>query len=142
MQSVNEGFIAASASVIYEFLMNIENRSKYIPQLKEVIPIDPLPFKEGSKYIEVAEIASRQLKTTYQITVLVENRMISAQTVESIFPIQVDLLLSEQNNGTQLTIQLEFQLSGIFKLGASIVKGIVDSQSRGILRRIRSEFES
>lgn len=142
MPSINEEFINAKASDIYDFLMNIDNRSKYIPQLKEVIPIDPLPFKEGSKYVEVAEIAGRQLKTMYQITVLVENQIISARTVESIFPIQVDLLLDQQTDGTWLKIKLEFQLSGIFKLGASIVKGIVDSQARGILSRIRAEFES
>jgi len=121
--------------------MDIDNRSKYIPQLKEVIPIDPLPFEEGSKYIEVATIAGRSLKTTYQITVLVENQIISARTVKSIFPIQVDLLLQPIGTATRLTIQLEFQLKGIFKLASNIVKGIVDDQSRGILRRIKSELD-
>ena len=140
MQSVNTIDVNASAERIFTFLMDINNRSKYIPQLKEVIPLDPLPFKEGSKYIEVASIAGRSLKTTYQITVLVENQIISARTVESIFPIQVDLLLEPKDGFTRLTIQLEFQLKGIFKLASNIVKGIVDDQSRGILQRIKTEL--
>lgn len=140
MKSVNTIEVSATAERIYAFLMDINNRSKYIPQLKEVIPIDPLPFTEGSKYVEVATIAGRSLKTTYQITVLVENQIISARTIKSIFPIQVDLLLDEQEGFTRLTIQLEFQLKGIFKLASNIVKGIVDDQSRGILQRIKSEL--
>jgi len=140
MKSVNTIDVDAAPERIYDFLMNIDNRSRYIPQLKEVIPLDPLPFKEGSKYIEVATIAGRSLKTIYQITVLVENQIISARTVKSIFPIQVDLILEPIGKATRLTIQLEFQLKGIFKLASNIVKGIVDDQSRGILRRIKSEL--
>jgi len=140
MKSVNTIDVATTPEQIYSFLMNIDNRSRYIPQLTEVIPIDPLPFKEGSKYIEVATIAGRSLKTTYQITVLVENQIISARTVKSIFPIQVDLLLQPIGTSTRLTIQLEFQLKGIFKLASNIVKGIVDDQSIGILKRIKSEL--
>ena len=141
MLSVNTIDVNAPADEIFSYLLNIDNRSKYIPQLKEVIPIDPLPFKEGSRYIEVANIAGRNLSTTYQITVLVENQIISARTVKSIFPIQVDLLLDSRGATTRLTIQLEFQLKGIFKLASGIVKGIVDDQSRGILSRIKSELE-
>lgn len=142
MKSVNDILVDASPSKIYAFLMDVDNRSKYIPQLKEIILIDPLPFKEGSKYIEVASIAGRSLRTTYQITVLVKDQIISARTVKSIFPIQVDLLLDPIESSTRLTIQLEFQLSGIFKLASNIVKGIVDDQSRGILKRIKSEMET
>lgn len=141
MQSRNLIEVNAPTNEIFTYLLDINNRSKYIPQLKEVIPIDPLPFKEGSRYIEVATIAGRELKTTYQITVLLENQIISARTVESIFPIQVDLLLQDHGNSTTLIIQLEFQLKGIFKLGSKFVKRIVDDQSIGILNRIKSEFE-
>ena len=141
MLSRNSIEVSAPADEIFTYLLDINNRSKYIPQLKEVIPIDPLPFKEGSKYIEVATIAGLELRTTYQITVLVKNQMIRARTVESIFPIQVDLLLEPIDGITRLTIQLEFQLKGIFKLGSKVVKRIVDEQSRGILTRIQTELE-
>lgn len=142
MESVNVIDVLAPASTVYDFLLNIDNRSRYIPQLKEVIPLDPLPFKEGSKYIEVATIAGQVLKTTYQITVLVEDQIISARTVKSIFPIQVDLLLQPEDDYTRVTIQLEFQLKGIFKLASNLVKGVVDDQAQGILKRIKSELEA
>jgi len=141
MKSINTIEVEAQASDIFTYLMDIKNRGKYIPQLKDVIPIDPLPFKEGSKYIEVATIANRELRTTYQITVLVKDQIISARTIDSIFPIQVDLLLQSMDDYTRLTIQLEFQLKGIFKLGSKFVKRIVDEQSRGILARIKDELD-
>ncbi|MBT8219317.1 MAG: SRPBCC family protein [Bacteroidia bacterium] len=141
MQSINNIYIEATTDTIYPYLLDVDNRSAYIPQLKRVDLIDPLPFKEGSKYIEVATIAGQELKTTYQITVLVPGRIISARTVKSIFPIQVDLLLEPQDTGTNITIQLEFTLRGIFKLASGIVKGIVDEQSRGILTRLKRELE-
>ena len=114
---------------IFNYLLDVDNRKSYIPALEEVIMLDPLPIKEGSRYTEVAEIAGQRLKTTYQVIELIPNQRTSAKTIKSIFPIRADLDLIEVNKATELQISLEFTLTGIFKLGAGVVKGIVNKQA-------------
>ena len=134
-------FIEASPSKIFAYLMDVNNRKSYIPALEEVILLDKGPIRKGSKYIEVANIAGRRLKTTYQVIEFEENKHTAAKTLKSIFPIRADLDLEAGQGGTNLIISLNFQLKGIFKLGASVVKSIVNQQARGILEKIKTNLE-
>lgn len=141
MTSEQSIFIKASPVTIFNYLMDVNNRKSYIPALEEVIMLDKGPIKKGSRYIEVANIAGRRLKTTYQVIEFEQNKHTAAQTLESIFPIRADLDLTESSGGTELTISLNFKLKGIFKFGASFVKGIVDQQAQGILVKIKEALE-
>lgn len=141
MTSEQSIFIKAVPSTIFTYLMDVNNRKSYIPALEEVIMLDKGPIKKGSRYIEVANIAGRRLKTTYQVIEFEKNKHTAAQTLESIFPIRADLDLEERAGGTELKISLNFKLKGIFKLGASFVKGIVDQQAQGILEKIKEALE-
>lgn len=134
-------FIKAKPAKIFTYLNDIKNRKSYIPALDEVILLDEGPIRKGSRYIEVANIAGRKLKTTYQVTAFEENKHVTAKTLKSIFPIQADLDLKEVQGGTELTISLNFTLKGIFKLGSSVVKGIVMQQAQGILEKIKANLE-
>jgi len=134
--------IKASRERIFSYLMNVENRVDYIPALENVIMLDEGPIGVGSKYIEVAEIAGRKLKTTYEVIEFEKNTHTAAQTIKSIFPIRADLDLIEKQGYTSLVITLTFQLSGIFKLASKIVEGIVTQQATGILKRIKRNVES
>jgi len=133
--------INASKETIFSFLIDVDNRNEYIPALERVILIDPLPLRKGSRYTEIAVIAGRQLRTTYQITELEENQKIKAKTLKSIFPIEVQLLIKESSNQSILNISLDFELKGIFKLASGIVKGIVQQQTFDILSKIKQKIE-
>lgn len=133
--------IQDTADSVFDYLIDVNNRSDYVPALEEVIMIDALPLREGSRYIEVATIGGRRLETTYQITFYQKNKRLSAKTLKSIFPIEVDLLLNEKDNTTLLLINMEFTLKGIFKVASGIVSGIVRSQAKGILRKVKRNIE-
>ncbi len=133
--------IKASAEKIFSYLLAVENRKDYIPALEEVIMLDPLPIQEGSRYIEVAQIAGRRMETTYQVTTLINNRQLSAKTLKSVFPIRADLILVDQKVVSTLQIQLDFQLSGIFRLASGIIRGIVRQQARDILHKLKQNLE-
>ncbi len=134
--------IKAPVEEIFKYLLAVENRKDYIPALEEVIMLDPLPIQEGSRYIEVAQIAGRRLKTTYQVTTLVNNRQLSARTLESVFPIRADLILADQKVVSTLQIQLDFQLNGVFKLASGIIRSIVRQQAQDILGKLKNNLES
>lgn len=134
--------INADPETIFAYLMDIQNRKSYIPALEQVILLDEGPIRKGTRYIEVANIAGRRLETTYQVIEFEKNKHTAAQTLKSIFPIRADLDLISIEQGTALTIRLNFKLKGIFKLGASIVKGIVNQQAKSILEKIKTNIET
>ncbi|MEO1259014.1 MAG: SRPBCC family protein [Bacteroidota bacterium] len=133
--------IAAPAPTIFNYLLEVENRKDYIPALEEVILLDSPPIRLGSRYIEVANIAGRRLRTTYQVIAFEENKLMSAKTLESIFPIQADLRLLEKTDGCVLQINLSFQLKGVLRLAAGVVSGIVSQQARDILKKVKYNLE-
>lgn len=134
--------IKATSEIIFSYLIDIKNRKDYIPALEEVVMLDPLPIQKGSRYIEIAEIAGRRLETTYQVIKFEENKLISAKTLKSIFPIQADLILEKKGTGSLLKINLDFQLKGVFRLASGIVKGIVALQARSILEKVQQNLEA
>lgn len=133
--------IKAPVEKLFSYLIDVNNRKDFIPALEEVVLLDPPPIKQGSRYIEIAEIAGRRLETTYQVIQYKKNELISARTLESIFPIQADLHLTARDETSIMTIQLDFQLKGIFRIASGIVKGIVNQQAISILNQIKEQLE-
>lgn len=134
--------IASKHKAVWDYLMHLDNRKDYIPALEEVIMLTPLPIKLGTQYIEVAEIGGRRLKTTYEITEFEPYEYAMAQTIDSIFPIKAETLLTDMGRGqTELRIDLDFKLKGIFKMASGIVGGIVRTQAKGILKKVKDNVE-
>jgi ribosome-associated toxin RatA of RatAB toxin-antitoxin module len=126
---------------LFTYLSDVSKRIDYIPMLEDLILLDEPPIKLGSRYIEVANIAGRQLKTTYQVVELQAPERIKVKTIKSVFPIEASLQLEEQSGATLLTLELNFSLSGIYKLGAPVVRGIVQQQAKDILGRLEVIFK-
>ncbi len=136
-----EIIIQQSPERIFAYLQEVNNRSEYIPLLEEVILLDDPPLRVGSRYIEVSTIAGQKLRTTYQVKDWIKNRKISVQTLKSVFPIQVDLNLMEREGGTALQILLDFELTGVYRLAAPLIRAIVRQQAQDILLRLRRILE-
>ncbi|MFK7775937.1 MAG: SRPBCC family protein [Saprospiraceae bacterium] len=133
--------IEATTNSVFDYLVNVENRKDYIPALEKVVMLDPLPIQLGSRYIEVAKIAGRRLETTYQVINFEKNKRLSAKTIESIFPIQADLSLEKNGKGCELRINLNFKLTGVFRMASGVIKGIVNQQAKDILQKVKTNIE-
>ena len=133
--------IKADKNRVFSYLNQVEKRTEYIPMLDEVIPIDSPPIRLGSRYIEVATIAGRDLKTTYQVIEWEQDKRVKVKTIKSIFPITAEMELSESEGHTIVQLQLTFTLKGIYRLGAPIIRGIVQQQAVDILRKLKKNIE-
>lgn len=133
--------IKAKPALLFAYLNDVNNRQSFIPALEKVVLLDEAPIRLGSRYVEVANIAGRRLETTYQVIEFEKNKHVAVKTLQSIFPIRVDMDLVEQQGGTALSIKLDFTLKGIFRLGASVVKGVVNQQAKSILEQIKQNVE-
>ena len=127
---------------VFEYLLQIQNRTKIIPLLEDIILLDPLPITVGSRYIEVSTIAGQSLKTTYEVVEVIQNEQIRVKTVKSIFPIAVMLRLNPAGSTeTVVEITLDFTLKGLYRLAAPVVQGIVKQQAREILLNLKGQLE-
>lgn len=133
--------ITAVAKTVFAYLNEVEKRTEYIPMLDEVILLDPPPIRLGSRYVEVATIAGRDLKTTYQVIEWEENRKVKVKTIKSIFPIVAEMELQEEGAQTIVLLRLSFILKGIYRLAAPIVRGIVQQQAKDILLKLKQNIE-
>jgi len=133
--------IKRPAEQLFSYLIDVKNRRDYIPLLEEVIFLDPPPLKLGSRYTEVSTIAGRQFRTTYRVTAFKVNRNISVKTIESVFPIQVNLSLLPLENLTILKLQMKLKLTGMFRIAAPVIRGIVQQQARDILQKMKTQVE-
>lgn len=133
--------IQAKPATVFAFLVDINNRMIYIPRLEKVTMLNELPIRKGSRYIELSTIGGQLIESTYKVIEYIENEKITSKTLKSLFPIEVDLVVAPSESGTKLSIHLEFQLTGIYRLASSIVKGKVEQQAIQILENVKTELE-
>jgi carbon monoxide dehydrogenase subunit G len=134
-------FIEEKLPIVFEYLTVVENRKDYVPALEKVIMLNTSSIQLGSQFTEVSKIAGRRLETTYEVVGFEKNKRISAKAIESIFPIQADLLVAKNGKGCDLTISLDFKLTGILKMASGVVKGIINQRAKDILRNIKKNIE-
>jgi carbon monoxide dehydrogenase subunit G len=141
--SISENIhVNAPVTETFLFLTDPKSRKRIIPLLEEIIFLDDNPLQVGSKYVEISTIVGRRFETTYMVVVFDENKQISVVTVESVFPIRVDLILKKELAGTTISLDMTLQLKGVFAFGSPVVKNIVTQQAREILRKTKQILEN
>ncbi len=134
--------IQAPIEKVFAYLNLVDQRTNYIPMLSEVIMLDAPPIQVGSRYIEVATIAGQDLKTTYQVVEWEKNKYIKVKTIQSVFPIQAEMILDPSGGGTHIELALSFTLKGMYRLAAPLIRGIVQQQASEILDRLKKILEA
>jgi len=134
--------IKAPIEKVFAYLNLVDQRTNYIPMLSEVIMLDEPPIQVGSRYIEVATIAGQDLKTTYQVVEWEENRYIKVKTIQSVFPIQAEMILNANGANTNIELALTFTLKGMYRLATPLIRGIVQQQASEILDRLKKILEA
>lgn len=120
----------------------MDNRKDYIPALESIEFPDGRALRVGFRYVEVARIAGRSVRTTYEVTALEEDREMAVRSVDGLFPIAVRLLLLEKEGLSRLTIMLTASLSGVYRLASPVIRPIIEQQAREILENVKANLES
>ena len=142
MNLQEEIIIDSPIDQVFSYLNEPTNRPDYIPMLEEVILLDAPPIRLGSRYIEVSTIAGRKLKTTYQVVAMEKNEQIRVKTLKSVFPIQVEMKFQPRENLSAIQLIMDFELTGIYRLAAPLIRGIVQQQAQELLRRLKHILET
>ena len=135
-------YLNASTDTVFKYLLNLENRLDYVPGIKQVSLLSPLPIRVGSQYMEKTRIAGRLTEAIYEITSLKEGHEISIESIKSAFPIRVVMRLSPNKEGSVLSIELTYSLSGMYRLASKIIDPMIELQTTEIGRNIKREVES
>lgn len=141
LEVIENILVNAEQQSVFEFLMDPSSRKQIIPLLEDVVFLDEGDLDLGSRYIEISTIAGRRLETTYEVVGIEKYTYLAVATVESIFPIRVNMYLENKGPATKVEIRIQFTLKGIFAMGSGVVRQIVGQQTRNILTKIKSHFE-
>ena len=101
---------------------------------------DP-PHGVGSKTKDVIKLLGRRIESESEITAWDPPGM-AASKVTKPFPGEFTARFSEQGEGTKLTLQVQGELSGIFKIAEGLLKGQVEKSFEADLNALKLILES
>ncbi len=99
---------------VFAFVSNSENRPKWVPVI-EVQKMTAGPIGIGTTFRNVVTMMGRQQESILEVVEYLPNEKYTFKTLWP-FPCQLHHSLAPAAGGTQVTLKLEAQLSGFFKL--------------------------
>ena len=81
----------------------------------------------GSQFTEVRKFMGREMRTTLQITELQPNKVYAAKTLSGPVPYEVKVNFESVDGGTKMTIIVEAEPGGFFKLAEGAVRKQLES---------------
>jgi uncharacterized protein YndB with AHSA1/START domain len=106
--------INRSVEDVFAFVSNSENRPKWVP-VKEVQKTTAGPIGVGTTFSNVIKMMGRDQVSSLEVVEYLPNQAYTFKT-DWPFPCHLHHTLNPIEDGTQVTLRLEAQLSGFFKL--------------------------
>lgn len=106
--------INRSAEEVFAFVANSENRPKWVPVM-EVQKTSAGPIGIGTTFRNVVKMMGRPWESLLEVVEYLPNKHYTFKTTWP-FPCQLHHILAPVAGGTQVTLRLEGQLGGFYKL--------------------------
>ena len=95
----------------------------------------------GSRYLDVSKFLGKEMKSTMEITAFKENEKWAAKVIKGPVPHEVTMTYNKLPEGTKLTIAVEGESKGFFKLAEGIVASSIEKDMEESLNRLKSILE-
>ncbi len=99
---------------VFVFVSNSENRPKWVP-VKEVRKTTTGPIGVGTTFTNVIKMMGRDQVSSLEVVEYLPNQAYTFKTAWP-FPCHLHHTLNPSGDGTRVTLRLEAQLNGFFKL--------------------------
>lgn len=117
--------IARPAHEVFEFMSDFTNNPRWQRGMKTcTITSDP-PLGLGSTYDQVAEMAGREIVSSFEVVAYEPGRMVKATTTQSTFPITFTRMVEPTADGCRVSAVVEGDASGVFRLLAPVMPMMV-----------------
>ena len=126
---------------VFAYATNLDNLTKWQNGV-ESVAVEGNPNAAGGKYTEVRKFMGREMKTTLEITAYKPNAKWAAKVLEGPVPYEVLATYESANGGTKVTMHIDGEPSGFFKLAQGAVQKQLDSSMEEDLQRLKEHVEA
>jgi uncharacterized membrane protein len=95
----------------------------------------------GSHYTEVRKFVGREMRSVLEITAFEPNTLWASRVVKGPVPYNVSAKFAPQEGGTRLTLRLDGEPTGFFKMAEGMVKGQLEKSMEEDLSRVKGILE-
>jgi len=126
---------------VFAYATNIENITKWQEGV-ESIEVEGDPNAVGGKYTEVRKFLGREMKTTLEITAHESNAKWAAKVLQGPVPYDVVASYEPSAGGTKVTMHIDGEPSGFFKLAQGAVQKQLNTSMEEDLQRLKEQVEA
>jgi carbon monoxide dehydrogenase subunit G len=131
--------IACPPSKAFAFVSDPRNLPKWQPAVSEV-QLDG-DAAVGSQFVESRQFVGKRFRSTVEVTEVEPDRVFTIRVVNGPVPITVRHLFDADGDGTRLTVAASAQLSGLKKLGSSVMVKAAERDAEANLARLKTLLE-
>jgi uncharacterized membrane protein len=116
---------------VFAFAANIENNAEWQSGVLEAQVTSEGPIGVGTTYRYVTQLLGRRIEADGEIIEYEPNRKYSFESTSGPFPIEGELTCEAAEGGTKVTLAVEADIDGFFKMAEPLV-----------VRTIKKQFEA
>jgi hypothetical protein len=126
----------------FEYVSTPENEPTWVPVSLRHEKISPGPLRVGSITEEDVEFLGRRMRCVWEVWHYEPPSAVAWRTVSGPLPATIHLLLESLDSGTELTLVVDAQLRGVYKLMGPLMKWVVQEQFKTQLRTLKKLLEN
>ena len=128
---------------VFSYVSTVESQPEWATPPQEVRKDTPGPPREGDAFTAVAKFLGRRLETPFRITSIEPNRQFSYRATGGPIPDQRwNNTFEEVSGGTRLTLVVEGEPGGFFRLAEPLLERAANRQFRADLGTLKDMLEA
>jgi uncharacterized protein YndB with AHSA1/START domain len=127
---------------VFEYVSTPENDPTWVPVSFRHEKISPGPLRVGSITEEDVEFLGQRMRCVWEVRHYDPPSAVSLRTLSAPLPATIHLLLEPLDSATELTLVVDAELRGVYKLMGPLMKWVVQGQFKTQLRTLKNLLES
>jgi carbon monoxide dehydrogenase subunit G len=142
MRVERSGTIKQPVERVFEYVSTPENDPTWVPVSFRHQKISPGPLRVGSITEEDVAFLGRRMRCVWEVCHYEPPSAFTLRTVSGPLPATIHLLLESVDSATELTLVVDAELHGVYKLMGPLMKWVVQGQFKTQLRMLKNLLES
>lgn len=127
---------------VFAFAANIENNAQWQSGVLEAQVTSEGPIGVGTTYRYVTQLLGRRIEADGEVTEYESNRKYSFKSTSGPFPIEGGLTCEAAEGGTKVTLAVEADVGGFFKMAEPLVVRTIKKQFEADVGKLKDLLEA
>lgn len=134
--------IVCPVSDVFQYVTHFENNPQWQASAVENKQITPGPMGVGTEIQHVGKWLGRRFQGTARVTEFEPNRRWAYQSLDGPFQLELHCSFEEAPGGTRLTMFVDGDDKGFFKMAGPILSGMAKRMQQEDLKRLKQVLET